>query len=203
MITRVLALGLLLMSVSVSSLGAVFKIATIAPEGSEWMLQHRAAADEIKARTEGRVVFKFYGGGVMGNDKKVLRKMRIGQLQGAAFSSSGLIERYPDIVLYGLPFIFRSQAEVDFIRSKYDAELIAGLREAGFETFGFASGGFATFMSAQPVESHADLKGKKIWVPEGDETSVLTASCNRLEFVPGCAAYFRRAYWSADRSCWM
>jgi len=159
---------------------AVFKIATIAPEGSEWMNQHRAAADQIKARTEGRVAFKFYGGGVMGNDKKVLRKIRIGQLQGAAFSTSGLIERYPDILLYGLPFVFRSQAEVDYVRGRFDSRLKDGLRDAGFETFGFATGGFATFMSGQPIEAHDDLKGKKIWVPEGDNSAFVALQSMNL-----------------------
>jgi TRAP-type C4-dicarboxylate transport system substrate-binding protein len=152
----------------------VLKIATLAPEGSEWMLEHRAAATKVKELTEGRVTLKFYGGGVMGNDKKVLRKMRIGQLQGAAFSTSGLMERYPDIILYGLPFVYRSQAEVDYTRELFDARLIAGLRDAGFVSFGFAGGGFATFMSSDPISEHADLKGMKIWVPEGDVISYTT-----------------------------
>ena len=52
----------------------------------------RAGATEIKERTGGRVKFKFYGGGVQGNDKQVLRKMRIGQLHGGAFTSNGLAE---------------------------------------------------------------------------------------------------------------
>ena len=147
------------------------KIATVAPEGSEWMQEHRAAGDVIRERTEGRVVFKFYGGGVMGNDKKVLRKIRIGQLQGAAFTTSGLSERYFDIVLYGMPFAFLSQDEVDFVREQLDARLMAGLEEAGFVSFGFAGGGFATFMSAEPVSRQTDLSDKKIWVPEGDVIS--------------------------------
>ena len=54
------------------------KLATIAPEGSYWMNSMRQGAAEIGERTEGRVKFKFYGGGVQGNDKTVLRKMRIG-----------------------------------------------------------------------------------------------------------------------------
>lgn len=152
-------------------LADVLKIATLAPEGSEWMIEHRAAAAKIKERTEGRVMLKFYGGGVMGNDKKVLRKMRIGQLQGAAFSASGLMERYPDIVLYGMPFVFYSQAEVDYVRERLDTTLIAGLRDAGFAVFGFAGGGFAVFMSAEPIREHVDLKTMKIWVPEGDVIS--------------------------------
>lgn len=150
---------------------AVLKIATIAPEGSQWMEEHRRAAASIKERTEGRVVLKFYGGGVMGNDKKVLRKIRIGQLQGAAFSTSGLIERYPDIVLYGMPFVFRSLEEVDHVRAQFDDELIAGLRKAGFVSFGFAGGGFANFMSGEPVRTHENLRGKKIWIPAGDANS--------------------------------
>jgi TRAP-type C4-dicarboxylate transport system substrate-binding protein len=150
---------------------AVFKIATIAPEGSEWMVEHRAAAAAIKERTAGTVVLKFYGGGVMGNDRKVLRKVRIGQLQGAAFTTSGLAERYPDIALYGLPFVFQSQQEVDYARELFDAELLQGLEDAGFVSFGFAGGGFANFMSSEPLVTHANLQGKKIWVPEGDVTS--------------------------------
>lgn len=144
------------------------KIATLAPEGSAWMTAHRTAAEEIKQRTAGRVIFKFYGGGVRGNDKKVLRLVRLGQLQGAAFTTSGLSERYFDIVLYGLPFTFRSQAEVDFVRERFDARLRQGLEEAGFVSFGFAGGGFANFMSSEPISSHANLDGKKIWVPDGD-----------------------------------
>jgi len=147
---------------------AVLKLATIAPEGSEWMVEHRAAAKKIKELTEGRVSLKFYGGGVMGNDRKVLRKIRIGQLQGAAFTTSGLAERYPGLVLYGMPFVFRSQDEVDFVRQNLDGELMQGLADAGFVSFGFAGGGFANFMSSQPLTDHESLQGKKIWVPEGD-----------------------------------
>lgn len=150
---------------------AVFKIATVAPEGSEWMDELRGAAAEVKERTEGRVEFKFYGGGVMGTDKKVLRKIRIGQLQGAAFTTSGLADRYFDIMAYGMPFVFRSQAEVDYVRERMDDRLLAGLEEAGFVSFGFAGGGFANFMSNTPITSHEMLRTKKIWVPEGDVIS--------------------------------
>ena len=55
---------------------AQFKLATVAPEGSQWMTELRAGADELREKTAGRVTVKFYTGGVMGNDKKVLRKIR-------------------------------------------------------------------------------------------------------------------------------
>ncbi len=147
------------------------KIATVAPEGSEWMQQFRAAAAEIKERTEGRVIVKFYTGGVMGNDKKVLRKIRNGQLQGGAFTVSGLSERYDDLVIYGLPLLFRNQAEVDYVREHMDPLLAKGLANAGFESFGFATGGFAVLMGNEPVTSLDQLRGRKAWIPEGDRIS--------------------------------
>jgi TRAP-type C4-dicarboxylate transport system substrate-binding protein len=147
------------------------KLATIAPEGSSWMKDLRAAGKEVTERTGGRVVLKFYGGGIQGNDKKVLRKIRIGQLQGGIFTANGLAERYSDMNLYGLSLLFNSQAEVDYVRSKLDATLIAGLEEAGFVSYGFAGGGFAYLMSNKPVKRLEDLRGQKVWLPEGDEAS--------------------------------
>jgi TRAP-type transport system periplasmic protein len=156
------------------------KLATVAPEGSGWMKDLRAAGLQIKERTGGRVNIKFYGGGIQGTDKKVLRKIRIGQLQGGVFTSNSLEERYPDILIYGLPMLFNSQEEVDYVRQKMDARLTAGLEKAGFVSYGFAGGGFAYFMTGKPVAGLADLRGQKIWVPEGDQTSYVAMQALQL-----------------------
>jgi len=66
------------------------KIATLAPDGSSWMRELRVASKEIETTTQGRVLIKFYPGGVMGPDAVVLRKMRLGQLQGGVLTSSEL-----------------------------------------------------------------------------------------------------------------
>ena len=169
---RIFPLAIIFASLlSGEAIAAAFKIATIAPEGSQWMLDLKAGGKEVTERTEGRVTFKFYGGGVMGNDKKVLRKIRIGQLQGGVFTSTGLAERYGDIVMYGLPMVFRSQAEVDYVRERMDLQLQSGLEEAGFVSFGFAGGGFAMLMGNEPVTKIEQLRGRKVWVPEGDLSS--------------------------------
>lgn len=153
---------------------AQFKLATVAPEGSQWMTELRAGADALREKTAGRVNVKFYTGGVMGNDKKVLRKMRIGQLHGGAFTSSGLSERYRDVMVYGIPLAFRDQGEVDYVRERMDPTLEAGLEEAGLVVLGFAGGGFAKLMGSQPVDSMDQLRGQKIWVPEGDQVTYVS-----------------------------
>lgn len=146
------------------------KIATVTPEGSSWMRDMRAAAAEIGERTGGEVEVKFYGGGVMGDDLRVLRKIRVGQLQGAVLTSSALAGRYPDVLQYGLPLLFRSREEMLFVRRRFDPQLAEGLRESGYETFGFGSLGFASIMSGRkPVVRLEDARGLKIWVPDGDD----------------------------------
>jgi TRAP-type C4-dicarboxylate transport system substrate-binding protein len=154
-------------------MAADLKIASVAPDGSHWIAEMRAGADEIKMRTAGRVTMKFYPGGVMGNDAQVLRKVRVGQLQGGAFSSGGLVERYSGMNLYGIPLLFRSQEEVDVVRAKIDPLMAAGLDKAGFVTFGFTEGGFANPLSNEPIHSVDEMRRKKVWVPEGDQISFL------------------------------
>ena len=177
-----LAIALLVLLVSSHVDAAVLKIATVTPEGSEWMQAMRDGAAEIKERTEGRVQIKYYGGGVMGNDTKVLGKIRINALQGGAFTPSALQQIYPEISLLGLPLIFESVEEANFIRSQLDERLKAGLEEKGFVSFGFAATGFAMIMSNDPVRSLDDMRGKRVWVPEGDKISY--ASMEALSLSP-------------------
>jgi TRAP-type C4-dicarboxylate transport system substrate-binding protein len=161
---------------------ATLKIATVTPEGSQWMKDMRDSAKEIKERTDGRVQIKYYGGGVMGNDTKVLGKIRIGALQGGAFTPAALADSYPNLNIYGMPLVFDSEEEAAYVRERLDGKLQEGLEAAGFVNFGFASGGFAIVMSNTPVKSLEDLKGKRVWVPEGD--SISYASMEALSLAP-------------------
>lgn len=148
------------------------KIATVVPEGSAWVKEMRTVGKEIEQKTQGRVRFKFYPGGVMGNDKTVLRKVRAGQLQGGAFTSGALAQVFPDIELYGLPLVFRDYAEVGYVRERMDEKMIAGLERAGFVALAITDGSFAYLMSQRPVRQVSDLGGAKVWTQEGDIMSV-------------------------------
>ena len=148
-----------------------FKIATIAPDGTTWMKKIREGANLIQEKTQGRVKFKFYTGGVMGSDKSMLKKMRIGQLHGGAFTGGGLAEIYPDIQIYSLPFIFQTIDEVDYVRNKMDEMISAGLHNKGIKVLGISEGGFAYFMSRTPVRRVEELSTLKNWLPEGDTIS--------------------------------
>lgn len=143
------------------------KIATIAPNQSQWMNDMRAAGKIIKERTAGRVNLKFYGGGVQGSSPKIMQKIKIGQLHGGVFAPTDFTKQYGDINLYGLPFAFESWDEMRYVRRHMDADLAAGFDKHNFVTFGFV-GSFSMILSNEPVRNQSDLKGKKVWLPEGD-----------------------------------
>jgi TRAP-type C4-dicarboxylate transport system substrate-binding protein len=147
------------------------KIATLATDGTTWMKEMRAGAKEITDRTHGRVGFRFYPGGVMGSDKSVRRKIRVGQLQGGMMTGGILYDVYPDSQLYSMPLIFRNYADVDFVRHHMDQAIMAGVERGGLVTFGIAEGGFAYIMSKVPIRSIDDLRKTKVWIPEGDAIS--------------------------------
>ncbi|MGI9270984.1 MAG: TRAP transporter substrate-binding protein DctP [Woeseiaceae bacterium] len=180
-------LGLILLAMfftGAAGAATTLKIATVTPEGSQWMQDMRATSAEIKAATDGRVVIKYYGGGSQGTDSTVLKRMSRGALHGGVFTPSALMERYPDIGLYGLPMVFDSAEDATYVRDRMDKKLAAGLEEAGFVSFGFAATGFAMMMSNEPVAGLEDLRGKRVWVPEGDAVSKATMDALGVNPIP-------------------
>lgn len=167
---KILQLGLiaLLLAVVAPVNAKTIKIATVSPDGTLWMKEMRAGAAEIKEKTQGRVVLKFYPGGVMGSDSSVLRKIRVGQLHGGAVTSGSLSGIDPNIDIYGLPYLFSSLEQVDYVRKEMDQSLIKSLEEKGFVSFGFGEGGFTYMMSDSPLHTVQDVKQQKVWMPEGN-----------------------------------
>lgn len=159
-----------------------FKIATLSPEGSIWMEKMRDGAEELARRTNNRVRIKYYPGGVMGDDKSVMRKIRIGQLQGGAFVGGSLSDYYRDNQIYSLPLFFRSFKEIDYVREHLDKRIMDGFENGGFVTFGIAEGGFAYVMSTVPIRTVEEMRGQKVWIPDND--SMILEAVKAFDITP-------------------
>jgi TRAP-type C4-dicarboxylate transport system substrate-binding protein len=163
------SLAIIALAFSANVGAARLKIATLAPAGTTWMKEMKAGAEQIKQRTEGRVKLKFYPGGVMGNDKSVHRKIKIGQLQGGAFTPGGLAQVNPSIQALGLPMMFDTYAEVDYVRAKMDPIMRQQMEDSGFVILGISDGGFVRILSKKPMQDLESIRASKVWIPEGDE----------------------------------
>ncbi|MCZ6642269.1 MAG: TRAP transporter substrate-binding protein DctP [Gammaproteobacteria bacterium] len=164
-------LGVMLAFLTSGTNAVTFKVATLSPDGSAWMKLLRSAGAEIDERSESRVSFRFYPGGIMGDDKTVLRKIRLGQLHGAVLTAGGLTQTYTDIQLYNLPMVFASLGELDYVRTHMDPLLLEGLESKGYVSFGIAEVCFAYAMSKVAVETVREARAQKVWTPSGDPGS--------------------------------
>ena len=180
------AVGLLLALLAAPGVSAqqVVKIATLAPDGSSWMRELRAAATEVQQGSQGRVQVKFYPGGVMGTDAVVLRKMKLGQLQGGVLTSSELAAVYPDAAIYSMPFAFENWAQLEKVRPQIDPLLAKGFEARGLKMLGASNVGFAYMMSTKALRTRADMAGIKLWVPPNDEIAQRTFKLGGVSPIP-------------------
>jgi TRAP-type transport system periplasmic protein len=150
----------------------LFKIATIAPEGSIWIKRFYDFAAEVSEKSNGEVGFKVYAGGIMGDDRAMFRKMRIGQLHGGGFTMTGIGAVIPDFRIMGLPFLFRSYDEVDHVRKGLHTSFSEAFSGKNMELIAMTEVGFVYSMSSAPISTLNDLRKSKIWAPEGDPISI-------------------------------
>lgn len=159
---------LIMLAIQINAEAQTLKIATVAPDGTTWMQEMRTGGEEIEKKTDGRVKLKFYPGGVMGSDKSVLGKIRIGQLHGGAITGGSSASIFSDAQIYSLPFQFQNTEQVSHVRNQMDEILKNEFEKNGFVNLGISDGGFAYLFSKKPVRSIKDLKGQRVWIPEGD-----------------------------------
>jgi len=144
------------------------KFATLVPPDTAWMKEIDRWADDVYKKSNGRLKFKIYPGGVMGDEPDVLRKIRSRQLQGAFFTGYGVGRIYSSARVLEMPFLFQNTDESDYVRDRLMPEIEAGFRFKGFELLGWPEIGSIHFFSKKPINSLTDLKARRIWLWQGD-----------------------------------
>ncbi|MDX6770587.1 MAG: TRAP transporter substrate-binding protein DctP [Elusimicrobiota bacterium] len=156
------------LAVPSSAAPAAVKFATLAPEGSTWMKVLAELSKDLEKETSGELKLKFYAGGVAGDEKDVVKKMRIGQLHAAGLTGVGLGEVAPETRLLDAPWLFRDHKELEAVRAKLSKDLEASLEKGGFVLLGWTDLGSVYVFSRGKVDGPEDMKKAKMWVWEGD-----------------------------------
>ena len=144
------------------------KIATLAPEGSTWMNLMHEMDERVREATGNEVGFKFYAGGVQGDERLVLRKMRNGQLHGGGFTGNGLGAVAPALRVLEIPFLVNSEDEIEHLYDEFGSEFEELLAESGHVLLGWAEVGFIHTFTQRDITSLDDLQKIKMWLWEGD-----------------------------------
>jgi len=162
----------------------VLKFATLAPAGSTWMNVITEWAGKVEKESQGRLKFKFYPGGVSGDEPDMIRKIRFGQIHGAAMTGHGIGSLYSPARVLEIPFLFRNYEEVDYVRAQMMPEIRAGFRKNDYELLGWMEVGFVRFFSRTPINSMDDLKKRRIWLWQGDPLGAAFFTASNISPVP-------------------
>jgi TRAP-type C4-dicarboxylate transport system substrate-binding protein len=149
------------------------RLGTLAPKGTSYVKHLQQMGEKWRALPSGAVSLTIYPDGTMGGEADMVRRMRLGQLQAAMLTATGLSEIEPTVSgLQFLPMIFRTLEEVDFIGEKLQPMLDQRLESKGFVALFWTDTGWVRFFSKQPIIRPDDLKKAKLFVWAGSLADV-------------------------------
>ena len=146
----------------------VVKVATLAPQGSEWYSALQEMGAEWQKVSNGLIVFRLYPGGVAGDDMDIVRKMRLGILDAGLLTVSGLSRIDRGVLGLELPLEYSDYTELDCALEKIGPQLERHMEAKGFIVLGWSDAGWAHFFTESPVRTPDDMRKLKMFVWEGD-----------------------------------
>jgi len=148
------------------------KVGSIAPRNSPW----DKTLNNISARwseiSGGKIILRIYPGGIAGNEGDMLRKVKVGALDGAVLSSMGLNKISPDLLVLTMPLIIRNKGELDYVMEKIGPTYESIMEEKHFKLVGWTMAGWMKIFSRDPVLYPEDLKSQKLGFTSGEDVLV-------------------------------
>lgn len=148
--------------------GIQLRMATLAPRGSVWMRVFEAWNNSLRQRTNNQLSFRFYPGGSQGDERDVIRKIRIGQLDGAAVTSTGLSLVVRPVLVLQAPGVCENYQQLDRARTELDGELRQQFEANGIRLMGWGDAGQGRIFSNRPITRPRDLRSVRPWVWSDD-----------------------------------
>ena len=146
----------------------IIKLGSLAPKGSPWELALNRLQAEWTRISNGSITLRLYSGGTVGSESDMLRKIRIGQLNAAALTSSGLSEIFPGIFSIYIPLLVHTNEEYAYLMDRMIPILNEEFENNGYKTLFWMHTGWVYLYSRDRVISPDDLRLQKIWAGEGD-----------------------------------
>lgn len=166
----------------------VFKIGTGLSEDHPQAKALKYFADQLAAKSSGKLVARVYTSGSLGNDISMTSALRGGTLEMTIPDSSTLVSLVKPFGVLNLPLTFNNEREADAVLDgPFGQKLLATLPEKGLIGLGFWENGFRHVTnSRRPVQRADDLSGLKLRVIQSplflDTFNALGANATPMPF---------------------
>ena len=176
--------GLAFLATANAASAQTIKLGTLAPKGSPWYENLQDMASDWSDASGGRIKVRIYPGGSIGDERDMVRKMQIGQLQGGVLTAEGLSIIVPEILALQLPMLFKTDGELDYVRDKLKPELEALFEKRGYKILNWGDIGWVRLFSRDPVFVMDDLRKQKLFTWAGDPELAEGYRIQGLKVVP-------------------
>lgn len=178
-------LGLLLAHASAVAAPVTATLGTLAPEGTSYHRMLLEMREKWRKAPGGGVNLRIYAGGKMGGEAKMVSQMRLGALDCALLTVTGLSEIEPAVAgLQNIPMMFRTLDEVDYVGEHLRPMLTKRMEKSGFVVLFWGDTGWVRFFSKQPMLTPDDLKKTKMFTWAGNPAFTEMLKSGGLQPVP-------------------
>lgn len=169
-----IVIGSLVVLPSLASVSAgetiTIRMATLAPEHSSWDVVFKAWDTTLRKETGDGVALKFWNGGAAGDEKDVIRKMKIGQMDAAGLTSIGLGQIARPVTILQMPGLFANYDQLGKVRKALAPDFEKLFSDQGYRLLGWGDAGFGRVFSKRPILRPSDYKSVRPWVPRDDSS---------------------------------
>lgn len=144
--------------------GGKIKIATLSPRGSAMDTAFKKLNAKLGQATNGAWGIKYFPSGVAGDEKDVLRKMNVGQMDSTIITTTGLSQIVREIAVLDAPGVVKGYAELDRIKKAMWPEFQKSFADKGIRLLGWGEAGQYRYFSKKPITKMSDLKQMRPWV---------------------------------------
>jgi TRAP-type transport system periplasmic protein len=139
--------------------------------------------DKLGELSGGKIKVTHHHSGALGGEREVGQNVQLGTVDFSPMTTAPLSTLVPEMSVFQLPYIFRDYQHVyaaldgsDVIRAYYGPVL----EKKGLKLVGFFAAGYRGIYGHHPINSIADVKGKKIRV---QEDKILVATFKALGMI--------------------
>jgi TRAP-type C4-dicarboxylate transport system substrate-binding protein len=138
-------------------------IGAMAPAGTAGDLYFQRFAKTLTAATDGELAPGLLTRSELGGDEQIFSALRRGRIQLGVNGASVLSTAVPEFAVLGMPFLFESETEIDFVLERYITPPLAERLEAnGIKLLLFMPVGWINFYGKKPLLTPAEIKGLRL-----------------------------------------
>jgi tripartite ATP-independent transporter DctP family solute receptor len=184
-LSRLLALAVLVLAFAAGAHAQTKELVmgNVNPAKHGTTLAAQQFVDKLAELTGGKVKVVHHHSGALGGEREVGQQVQLGTVDFSPMTTAPLSTLVPEMSVFQLPYIFRDYQHVyaaldghDVIRKYYEPVL----DRKGLKLIGFIAAGYRGIYGHHPINSVADVKGKKIRV---QEDKILVATFKALGMI--------------------